>query len=293
MDQADKKATTRGADVKTQRNDQVVKERVTRERLVHDLRALFPGAIELLALHSSLSSLGQVHGGATTVVDALLRVLGPSGTLLVPAFTYSFSSIGKWPPFDYEKTPSLVGSITEAVRLHPQAVRSFHPTHSVAVIGPRALHLTRGHLASTPLGAGSPFHRLAAWGGEVMLMGCDHRSNSLLHVAEALAGVPYGKVPFSEGQDFETAVVYRGGRPVVELKLYEVPGCSRGFHKAEPVLREAGVIREGQVGQAQVQVFSAKALLDVMVARLKKDPALLLCDVEDCSICPRRRQALR
>lgn len=270
----------------------MAEERVTRQRLVNDFRAFLPGELPLLALHSSLSSLGRVEGGATTVVEALLRVLGPSGTLLVPTFTYSFSSIGEWPPFDYEKTPSLVGKITEAVRLHPQAVRSFHPTHSVAAIGPRAVHLTRGHLASSPLGPGSPFHRLAQWGGDVMLLGCDHRSNSLLHVAEVLAGLPYVRIPFSKGQEFETAVIYRAGKPVVELKLYEAPGCSRGFHKAEPALRKAGIIQDGRVGQAAVQLFSGQALLDVMVKKLKENPALLLCDVEDCSICPRRRRAV-
>jgi len=271
----------------------LAKQRVTRGQLEEDFKALLPPEVNLLALHSSLSKLGDVEGGAQTVVEVFLRVLGPARTLMVPVFTYCFSSIGARPPFEYEKTPSLVGVITEAMRQHPQAVRSFHPTHSVAAIGPRAHDLTCAHLGSTPLGPGSPFHRLASWGGEVMLLGCDHRSNSLLHVAEVLAGLPYVDIPFSEGKNFETAAIYRGGKQILDLKIFEAPGCSRGFHKAEPVLRNAGVIRDGSVGQAAVQLFSAQALLGVMTRALRKDPALLLCDVEDCSICPRRRRAVR
>ena len=119
-----------------------------------------------------------------------------------------------------------------------------------------------------------------------------HRSNSLLHVAEALAGLPYVDIPFSQRQTFETAVVHRGGKPILELKIFEAPGCSRGFHKVEPILRDAGVIRDGRVGQAAMQLFSAQSLLEVTVRSLKDNPALLLCDLEDCAICPRRRRAV-
>ncbi len=269
-----------------------MRENIRRERLVRDLRALPWQGAPLVALHSSLSSIGQVEGGATTVVEALLSVLGKSGTLMVPVFTYSFSSIGNRPPFDYEKSPSLVGAIAEAVRLHPLAIRSFHPTHSVAAIGPRAVDLTKAHLSSSPLGVGSPFHRLAQWGGDIMLLGCDHRSNSLLHVAEVLAGVAYVDVPFSKGQKFETARIVRGGRDLVEMKLYQAPGCSRGFEKAKEVLERAGAIRTGRVGQAEVQLFSASEALDAIARALKKQPGLLLCDIEDCEICPRRRKAI-
>jgi aminoglycoside 3-N-acetyltransferase len=249
-------------------------------------------ATQPVAMHSSLSSLGMVAGGATTVLEALLRALGPGGTLMAPTYTYSFSSVGDWPAFIHGRTPSMVGAISEAVRRHPQAIRSFHPTHSVAAIGPRAAELTGAHLAGSPLGVGSPFHRLAQWGGEVMLLGCDHRSNSIVHVAEVLAGLSYIDVPFSPGQNYETAEILQGDKRVVEVKLYEVPGCSRGFQSVEPVLRRAGVIRDAKVAQAEVQLFSARRLLDVLTPVLRDEPALLLCEQEECSICPLRRRAL-
>lgn len=39
-------------------------------------------------MHSAVSSLGQVQG-ASTVVDAFGEVLGPTGTLVVPTFTFA------------------------------------------------------------------------------------------------------------------------------------------------------------------------------------------------------------
>ncbi|MBN1668234.1 MAG: AAC(3) family N-acetyltransferase, partial [Anaerolineales bacterium] len=58
------------------------------KHLQQDLLALGvrPGGV--LLVHSSLSSLGQVPGGAETVVRGLLATLGETGTLLMPALSY-------------------------------------------------------------------------------------------------------------------------------------------------------------------------------------------------------------
>jgi len=47
-----------------------------------------PGGV--LLVHSSLSSLGYVPGGPETVIQALLKALGPGGTLLMPALSYLY-----------------------------------------------------------------------------------------------------------------------------------------------------------------------------------------------------------
>lgn len=58
------------------------------------------------------------------------------------------------------------------------------------------------------------------------------------------------------------------------------------------MLERAGTIRTGRVGQAEVRMFSASEALDVIIRALKKQPGLLLCEIEDCEICPRRRKAI-
>ncbi len=96
---------------------------------------------------SRYKSLGGVLGGPRTVVDALLEVVGPQGTLVVPTFTHSGTT-----HFDPRSSPSLNGAITEAARAHPCAVRSWHPTHAVTVIGPSAAELVRDDLERGALG---------------------------------------------------------------------------------------------------------------------------------------------
>lgn len=246
-----------------------------------------PGTV--LALHSSMKSLGQVEGGPNTVIDAFLDVLGSEGTLMVPTFTYGPAHRGK--PFDPIHSTSVTGLITEIFRNRPDAVRSIAPIHSVAAIGKRALELTRDHLYSTTLGRGSPFHRLAELGGYICLLGCAHSSNSIIHVAESLAEISYIYMPSPGAPEGFCQVLQKDGR-AKKIELTEFTGCSKAFVRVEPMLREAGVVRDGRIGDAPIQLMKGQDLLDVLTPRLKDDPAWLLCDKKTCAHCSPRRDML-
>jgi aminoglycoside 3-N-acetyltransferase len=109
--------------------------------LKRDLEALGVRRGGVLLVHSSLSSLGFVAGGAHTVIGALRMALGPEGTLVVPTHTWDRPGRGDF-AFDVRSTPSCVGVISETFRAMPEAIRSLHPTHSVAAVGPMARDLT-------------------------------------------------------------------------------------------------------------------------------------------------------
>src|SRR5688572_2915191 len=111
-----------------------------------------------------MSRIGHVSGGAPTVVDAFLDVLGPSGTLAVPTFPFTGSMLGyvrSDPDFDVDETPSKMGAITEEVRTRPGALRSLEPTHPVAALGPAAEFLVEDHVNSEgSCDEHSPLYRL-------------------------------------------------------------------------------------------------------------------------------------
>ncbi len=266
---------------------------VTRKEIAADLRGLGFGSGDLVAVHSSLKSLGQVEGGAEAVIEAFLGVLGPTGNLLMPVFSFTFSSLDSTALYDPQRTPSRVGTVTEVFRNDPRTTRSLHPTHSVGVIGPLADVLTRDHLASSPLGRGSPFDRFRERDGTVLMIGCDLTSCSVLHLYEVLAGLPYIDIAFRRDKDHELAAISRNGKKMVGLELYEIPGCSRAFSKAEPVLERRGVLRRGRICEADCLLFSSLAAGEVMISELQKTPDLLLCDNPDCQICPRRKEAVK
>ena len=85
------------------------------EQIAEALQTLGLGPGHIIFVHSSLSSIGYVEGGADAVVDAFLDVLGSTGTLVVPTFTFSHG--GKLDPvFDPIRDASEMGRITEVTR---------------------------------------------------------------------------------------------------------------------------------------------------------------------------------
>ena len=267
-------------------------ETVTLEDLVSDLEELGLDSGDELVVHSSLSSIGWVDGGAETVVDALLTVVGEEGTIAVPTFT---PVVVREEPFDRERTPSGTGAVTEALRARPEALRSDHPTHSVSAIGPAARALTRNHRLERSLGPDSPLHRLAQRGGKVLLIGVGLERNSTLHVAEALAELPYktgtnrvlrreaGGNEGDETEDANTTV-----RTVETARV----GCGKGFPVLEPVAEAAGALTRGTVGAADARLIAGEDIISTALAVLEDDPGFLLCEKPDCWWCPEARDAL-
>lgn len=154
-------------------------------KMASDLRALGIRPDDTILMHSSLSSLGWVDGGAETVIDTLLDVLS-DGTLLVPALSFS-SVTPENPHFSAKETKSCVGAISEYFRKRPGVMRSIHPTHSVCGIGKHAEAMLSRHLETdTPVGTASPFALLPEYGGKVLMLGCGLSPNTSMHGVEEL-----------------------------------------------------------------------------------------------------------
>ena len=106
----------------------------------------------------------------------------------MPAYPMRGSSdtyLASNPRFDWRRTPSQVGLLTEVFRRMPGTRRSLHPTHSVAARGAEATELTEDHeMCATPFDETSPFHRIYDGDGLVLNLGV--RTVSFRHLADHL-----------------------------------------------------------------------------------------------------------
>jgi aminoglycoside 3-N-acetyltransferase len=247
---------------------------LTRQALRQDFEKLGIKKGDTLLVHSSLSSLGFVEGGANTVIDALLDAVGKEGNVMVPTLTGSETFSPANPPvFDVRNTPCWTGKIPETFRNRPDAVRSLHPTHSVAAIGPQAKFLTEGHEnALTPCGQNTPYVKLTQLGGYVLFLGAKFHSCTLLHGVEELADLPYHMQ-----KDFVQALItdQEGNQLTRKLKIHFY-GPGRDFEKLLPILEKHHIITTGTVGQATTLLIKAKELLELALQEVKKDPEFLL-----------------
>lgn len=232
---------------------------------------LRPGSKVLV--HSSLSSLGYVEGGADTVIDALLETVGARGTVLVPTLTGSEALSPENPPtFDPMHTPCWTGRIPETLRKRPNALRSLHPTHSVAALGANAAILTRDHINSvTPCDSLSPYGKLAALDdGYILLIGVTHQSNTTFHHVEEIAGVDYHMQP-----GFAPAHFSVDGADFVHHVMLHAYGTPRHFDVMELVLIERRIQRVGQVGDATVRLIHAGRMVQATLQALRADKGIL------------------
>ncbi len=176
---------------------------VTRASIAAALRAAGVRAGGVVIVHSSLSRLGWVVGGAHTVVLALGDAVGPTGTIVMPSMSPVLSEPSRWeappvpqawwqtirdemPAYDAALTPMVgMGAIAECFRHLPGTVRSEHPAVSLMANGPAALEVLRPHTMTGAFGEGSPLTRLYQLNARIVLLGVGHANNTSLHLAES------------------------------------------------------------------------------------------------------------
>lgn len=245
---------------------------VTQDEIEDALREVGVSAGDVALVHSSLSSMGWVEGGPSTVIEAFLSVLDPArGTLVLPTLCQQDIE-RRFELWDIENSRSDVGAITEVGRLRPDAVRSDHATHSVAAIGVLADAITAGHeLAQgrpcpwgpAAFGIGSPWEKLYGLDAHYLFVGVTTSCNTIGHMAQAefirelLAEVP-------KGQRDELAA---------EVKEWEHEGVWPwfGFDLCEQWLRERDAMRYAQIGDATLRATRAKVNVDTMLDKLRNE----------------------
>lgn len=226
----------------------------------------------VLLVHSSLSSLGFVAGGPITVIETLLEVIGSSGTLVFPSHNWFAVNQGER-KYDVRFTPSCVGAISEAFRRWPGVVRSLHPTHAVAAIGPRAEMLTRNHeVATTPCGAETPYARMLDIDGDILFLGVDLAANTAFHTIEALCDVGY---LLQEGMSRFEIINADGQSRSLDVRCH-AQHIPRRFAEFSQPLRDAGALAIGPVGSANAMLLHGPRFLEVMRRAVSQCHTLLL-----------------
>jgi aminoglycoside N3'-acetyltransferase len=242
---------------------EVARQATSRADLVRELRSLGVEAGGVLLLHASLRAVRPVAGGPEGLIAAIRLALGADGTLVMP----SWSGDDKR-PFDAAKTPASpdLGVVAETFRRLPGVLRSDH-VHAFSAAGPQAARITADPLPLPPHVPASPAGRVHELDGQVLLLGVGHDADTMLHLAEIMAGAHYRVA--------RHCTVLRDGRPL-RIDYAENDHCCARFALADAWLRQQRLQSEGRVGHAHARLARARDIVAVVLEHLAREPLLFL-----------------
>ncbi|NQT30019.1 MAG: AAC(3) family N-acetyltransferase [Candidatus Saganbacteria bacterium] len=257
-------------------------EKIPKEEIVNKLRSLGGKGGSTLFVHSSLERLGFVRGEANTVIDAILEVLGPDGTLVIPVFSW-FPPVlrdyvtDKPPVFDCKRSPSGLGKISETFRRRPGVLRSCHPTHSVCAYGPQAKFLVSEHINSkTPFDAFSPYQKLLALNADILCLGVSTQFITFYHVYEDLN--PHFPLKVYSDKPIRIGINDAKGKYQIittychreDLAKTRIDHDRRVARRVKKYFQKEGILKEIKVGERWSYLLNTNEVVKTLDAMLKE-----------------------
>ncbi|NQZ70759.1 MAG: AAC(3) family N-acetyltransferase, partial [Lentisphaeria bacterium] len=220
-----------------------------------------------LMVHTGVSQFGYLDMGMTGLINQLEKAVGIKGTLCMPTHSLSFSGSN---PYNKKKSISTVGALTNAFIRMPDVYRSAHPTHSVACKGPKATALIKGHHAACP-----PQGETGFWGNFLaddawVLMMAPMGTNTLIHLAENLEGIPTpaGFIPKKKDGKWQ------------HRECPNMPMNTHWFDKVHDLLDRKKLLKRVVLGESEIVLMRAQDVIDAATVILKKNPYIVLNGTE-------------
>lgn len=236
----------------------------------------------LLIVHSSFAPLKERVSDADEVIDFLLRVVGPNGTLAMPSMPFFRNSrpLDEYLSteldknvyvYDVQKSRIKTGALPAALHKRKDSVRSRHPINTMVAVGSLATQLMEGNLSGeSPLACGvkSSWYRCVEHDALIIGIGIDlTHSLTMIHVAEDVKDDRWPvknwyleKHFLIKDKDFEESRMLRERAP-----------HWGALHFAERTLCKdllaAGLLKSHVIDGVLIEVLSAKALIDFLEAR--------------------------
>ena len=248
----------------------IAKNRLTKE----DIKKFLSGAGlkkgDVVILHSSLGRIGYIEGGADTIIDAFLEILGNGGALVRPSVsTPPYDKEKKEYFFDVKNTPAYTGKIPETFRLRNGVKRSISPMHSVAAYGKKADWIVKDHdKCSNPYSMNGPFGKLYELDAKIFQIGVDQLANSSIHIVEDKTKFPIkvfsGRLNASvvDGNGNKISIKFRRHLP----HLYKI----RNNNMLEKYLFENKLIKIYTFGNTELRVHKVRDLVHLMERLAKR-----------------------
>ena len=242
------------------------KSKVVRIDIEQGLRRFGLAQGHAVEVHSSMSSFGHVEGGAATIVNALMNVVGKTGTLVMSNYPSSpplaltkeerTAGIGwklrKLPEDSKERTTT--GAVSDYFRWRPDVVCG-SGTHRICAWGKDAHMHVKG------------YQNLLDCNGVVLLLGVGIDRCSSLHLSEKVPMTEEAREkiksmwPQTKVATISEEVRQRYPADIIIGPREEGPGI---WQNARDEACRRGLIREGKIGNSECMLFKIKEVISIL-----------------------------
>ncbi len=245
----------------------------TKEMLLDDIRKIGVAKGDVLFVHASMKAIGEVEGGADTVLDALTDAVG-DGMLILPTHTWKQMS-NEYSIYDPEKEPACVGILPNLFRKREGVIRSLHPTHSVAAYSTNRklleTYISGEEKFTTPCPRQGCYGKLYDLNAKVLMLGVGLNRYTYLHGVEEWFGIEERL----EKHALSLQIKLPSGSllPIAMHKHFKPNNISVSeyYIKMEKPFANAGALIKGRIGSADSMLLSARQTADITTEYLEKD----------------------
>jgi len=239
---------------------------VSKKEIMAGLHRLGIAPGSLLEVHASLGSLGQVDGGADTVIEALMETVGEDGAIVMPSYPVGPGLAASpeerqrgitWKvrvlSFEDRTTRTGMGVIADRFRDRADVVRTPDSFFSYTAWGKDAALLAQG------------LEHLVSRGGRVLLLGVQMDRCSCLHLAEERVTLPEDLQRLMEIPE-EIQRAYPS-------QLWGIGyGPESNFLLVQQEAEVRYLITAMMIGSALTRFFDARTMVDLYEAMLRENP---------------------
>lgn len=249
--------------------------------ILSDLRRIGVRRGDTLLVHSSMNAIGNVDGGAETVIDALMETVG-DGILIFPTHTWATMN-QEHATYDPKKEPACVGILPNLFMKRKNVYRSLHPTHSLAAWSQadekiedesmkKAYRFVSGEEKfTTPCNREGCYGKLYDQNAKILLLGVGLNKNTYMHGVEEWYGI---KERLTEETLPLEIVMPDQSRKMVSMKKHFKPNdksIAENYVKMYEPFKKRNVLHEDLIGDAKSMLLSAKNVAKVCNEYLDQD----------------------
>lgn len=227
---------------------------------------------DTVCVHSQIYSLGMARMPRNEYMNMIIKVfkeaVGEDGTVIMPAFSYSFCENQV---FDVQNSRSTVGLLTEFFRNSEDVSRTVHPIFSFCVWGRRKEEFME--ISTDAFSMDSVYGKMIRSNDKMVMLGAD-KGYTIYYLAEESIGVSHRFFKNFSGIVRDGEKEYALTVPYYVRHLDKI--SEENPQSVSAYLLEKGIERQVPFGWGSISSFLCKPMFESIVEKLREDETFFL-----------------